>query len=555
MIHVSVCKNIKKIFLENNYCSVEELRVLEEELNEQNSFEYDLTLSNLKALPLGIIEKIVKLKDRITLWVTQRLLWLYLLNLGVKSQYLKNTDLDRFVQKEIEVIVIGGRCGSAAKIVELVGELDYVGVSVFVWVEMENKEEFIRRLREGTKYKVVIASDALLVEKNCVYVCLGVESFLLEKGKMYFCKEDSLNTPSSLSPIDVMFQAVSNYYKERAIAILSCGYGDDGSHSLFQLKHNKTEILLEDPSSCTAQEMLLHAIETNCYSKILTMEKIQHYLKVKLYTSFFLEDEVTRFFEDIYHFYGYDFTNYDKKSLSRRIQKTQATLGINDFSQFKSCVFSNEEVLDQLVRSFSINVTTFFRNPRVFIDLQTIIKEKFASKKFIRIWCAGCSSGQEPYSIAILMDNLGLLDKVQIYATDIDESILVEAQNGIYSTNLQQQYLENYDEASIQKEFSYYFDIKEHYIQVKDFIKEKILFFQHNLATDSTINEFDIVFCRNVLIYFDKILKKRVLSLINDSLYEEGIIVLGESELPLDIHSFKNRGHDTKYKIFSKEER
>jgi chemotaxis protein methyltransferase CheR len=552
MVCSSIKGDLKKIFLESSCCSPDEIEQLQDELIQNGKLKYDITFSEIKSVPLEVIESLVKIKDKATIHTTQRMLWLYLSNLNIKSHYLKSVKFSNFINKDIKALAIGGSAGSIEKIMQIIKNLPYVDITVFITVHLlpDAKSYLCEILQNETQYIVKQAKHKEKIKKNHIYVATPSSHMLVKDGHIELSDTKSMNfaKPS----IDMMFKSVSDYYKHHAIAIITCGYGKDGSVYLPNLQENKTEVIIEDPSSCEAQDMLLNAINTNNYNRILTIDQIEQYLDLQLYTNLFLEDEIDSFLEDIYSFYGFDFRNYEKKSITRRVQKTQTILGVNDFNEFKSLVFNNSEALDALVRNFSINVTTFFRNPEVFGDIRKLFTKKFQNLKNIRVWCAGCSSGQEPYSVAILLHSMGLLERTQIYATDFDGSILIEATNGIYPLSALEQYRENFEKSEIGNDIEEYFEINENYVKVKDFIKEKILFFEHNLATDGSINEFHLILCRNVIIYFDRLLKQRVFSLIDESLDKDGILVLGESELPLGLTNYKNVGTNIKYKIYQK---
>jgi len=148
----------------------------------------------------------------------------------------------------------------------------------------------------------------------------------------------------------------------------------------------------------------------------------------------------------------------------------------------------------------------------------------------IRVWSAGCSRGDEAYSLAITLDEMGLLDKSIIYATDFNPRVLNEAKNALFSLDEFNEFKTNYQNSGGKLKFERYFTITDDFIQIKEKIRKKVLFFQHNLVTDGSINEFQFICCRNVLIYFDKILQKNVLKNIDTSLSKGGYLILGESE-------------------------
>jgi len=209
----------------------------------------------------------------------------------------------------------------------------------------------------------------------------------------------------------------------------------------------------------------------------------------------------------------------------------------------------NEKEFQELFLDISINVTTFFRNPSTFTKLKSILSN-FQTKTSIKIWSAGSSSGEEAYTIAIILQELGLLHKSLIYATDINELILQKAKNGIFSKENYNIFKQHYLQYNPNGNFDQYFNLYDDFVIIKQYLKSKILFFKHNLASDSSINEFDIILCRNVIIYFDEILKHKVFHLFKDSLKNNGYLILGESEY-LPINGFITI--DKNQKIYKKE--
>jgi chemotaxis protein methyltransferase CheR len=182
------------------------------------------------------------------------------------------------------------------------------------------------------------------------------------------------------------------------------------------------------------------------------------------------------------------------------------------------------------MEQITVNVTEMFRDPHFFEILRKQVLPVLATYPLIRIWHAGCSTGEEVYSMAILLDELNLLHKSVIYATDINESVLEKARKGIFPLQHMQQYSQNYLASGGQQEFSAYYAANYEYAKFTDRLREKIIFAAHNLVTDHSFNEFQLIICRNVLIYFNKELQDKVLHLFSDSLEQLGFMALGAKE-------------------------
>lgn len=265
------------------------------------------------------------------------------------------------------------------------------------------------------------------------------------------------------------------------------------------------------------------------------------------------KEEVYSFLNELSIVYGYDYTEYQIDSIMRRINVAMIKEGIPKFSLFKDAVLNNEKLFHNLFLDFSINTTEFFRDPEVFALIKTKILPYLNSYNHIKIWCAGCSIGKEVYSLAIMLEEAGMLSKTQIYATDINPYVIEEAKNGMYSTATLDKDISNYRNALGEKSFIQYFNINKSYIKVKQEFMKNILFFHHSLLSNGTLNEFNLILCRNVFIYFNDSLQEKILKNFHNSLDNNGFLVLGKSE-----GIQRNNGeryfckYDRKLKIYNK---
>ena len=240
--------------------------------------------------------------------------------------------------------------------------------------------------------------------------------------------------------------------------------------------------------------------------------------------------EIELLLEGLYQRYGYDFREYAPASLKRRILNFVASEKLQTISGLQEKVLHDHDCMERLLLALSINVTSMFRDPAFFLTFREKVVPILRTYPFIRIWCAGCSTGEEVYSIAILLREEGLLEKSKIYATDMNEVVLKKAKDGIYHLSLMKEYTNNYQQASGKASFSDYYDAAYENAILDPSLKKIITFAQHNLVTDSSFNEFHVIMCRNVMIYFNKSLQDRVYNLLNESLIMLGILCLGERE-------------------------
>jgi chemotaxis protein methyltransferase CheR len=240
--------------------------------------------------------------------------------------------------------------------------------------------------------------------------------------------------------------------------------------------------------------------------------------------------EVELLLEGVYRKYGFDFRAYAYSSLRRRLWKRIAESGLKTVTALQERVLHDPAVMEQLLLDLSINVTAMYRDPHFYVTFREKVVPLLRTYPFIRIWHAGCSTGEEVYSMAILLQEEGLYDRARIYATDINEVVLHRAKAGIFPLDRMKEYTDNYIKAGGKKAFSEYYTAKYDNAIFNPGLTKNVVFSQHNLVTDRSFSEFNVILCRNVLIYFDKPLQSRVHSLFYDSLAMFGVLVLGSKE-------------------------
>lgn len=240
--------------------------------------------------------------------------------------------------------------------------------------------------------------------------------------------------------------------------------------------------------------------------------------------------EIDLLCEAIFRFYGFDFRQYSRASLRRRIRNLLELEGLATVSGLQERVLHDRLVMERFLLNLSINVTAMFRDPTMFRILREKVVPLLNTYPSVRIWHAGCASGEEAYSMSILLEEEGLAEHSKIYATDFNEAIIKKAKAGILPLNEMQSYTSNYQKAGGKRSFSEYYSARYNNAMLAPRLREPIVFSRHNLATDSSFNEFNIIFCRNVMIYFNNDLRNHVLELLHNSLCRFGILVLGTKE-------------------------
>ncbi len=240
--------------------------------------------------------------------------------------------------------------------------------------------------------------------------------------------------------------------------------------------------------------------------------------------------EIKLLLEALYHCHGYDFRQYAYASIRRRILLHLKNNQLETISSLQHHIIYSRHAADRLLIDLSINVTEMFRDPLFFQYLRQQILPLLQHTEYLKIWHAGCSSGEEAYSMAIILNELNLLSKSQIYATDFNNKILSKAKQGIIQLKNMRLHIKNYIDAGGTEQFADYYNAKHNYAILSQKLKKKIIFSHHNLVSDAVFSSVDLIICRNVLIYFDKALQQKVFQLFNESLNIGGYLCLGSHE-------------------------
>ena len=240
--------------------------------------------------------------------------------------------------------------------------------------------------------------------------------------------------------------------------------------------------------------------------------------------------ELRQFLESIRFVYGYDFTDYSEASVKRRIQAFMDNKRIGTLKELGKMILKDETAFENFVQDITVNVTEMFRDPMFYKSLRKQVMSRLATYPFIKIWIAGCSTGEEVYSIAIMLQEEGLLERSVIYATDINQQALQRAKEGISSIDHMKVYTDNYIRAGGKRAFSDYYKAKYDAVIWDRSLRQNVVFSVHNLVMDKSFNEFELVLCRNVLIYFNQSLQNKVITLFYESLRSFGFLALGNKE-------------------------
>ncbi|MHA7943904.1 chemotaxis protein CheB [Formosa sp. 3Alg 14/1] len=412
-------------------------------------------------------------------------------------------------------------------------------------------------LSRHTSMPIFTAEDKQTIKPNCIYLNQSSKKLHIQGAKLYVLDKEP--KPNLNLPIDIFFHTLGEAYKDKSIGVILSGTGSDGSRGIKTIKEAGGTIIVQDPITAQFDGMPNAAISTNCVDYILNPQKIaeifckkpinRDLLTTKLEENASNETLVNDILTIIYEYSGIDFREYKSNTLLRRLEKRMDINNIEHVLDYKTFLSSDTAEQKALKEDFLIGVTRFFRDRDAFIRLKkevipNICKSK-SRNETIRVWVAGCSTGEEVYTLAILLDDYIRTHQLNIdfkvFATDIDSRALAIAGHGMYHVNIikdiEKVYLDTYF-VGIGNKF-----------QIIKRIREKIVFSNHNLIKDPPFIRMDLITCRNLLIYFDNKIQKKVMFNFQFALNQFSYLFLGTSESLGEVSDcFKPI--DVKWKIF-----
>jgi chemotaxis protein methyltransferase CheR len=234
--------------------------------------------------------------------------------------------------------------------------------------------------------------------------------------------------------------------------------------------------------------------------------------------------------EAVFQRYGLDFRSYALSSLKRRVVKQMREENLASLADLQALILTDSAAMTRLCRTLTIHVTAMFRDPNFHLAFREHAVPMLRTYPYLRLWVAGCSTGEEVYSLAILLEEEGLYDRSRIYATDVSDEVLARAKSGIFNLSEMQEYTRNYQGAGGRRSLADYYTADADFAVLSSTLRRNIVFAAHNLVGDASFNEFHAIFCRNVMIYFNRALQERAHGLFYDSLLTFGYLGLGRSE-------------------------
>jgi two-component system, chemotaxis family, CheB/CheR fusion protein len=414
-------------------------------------------------------------------------------------------------------------------------------------------------LQRVSKMKVYQAKDRMVVKPNCVYVIPPNKSMSILNGALHLF--EPIEVRGLRLPVNFFLRSLADDHKEMSVGIILSGMGSDGSEGLRAIKEKNGIAMVQDPASAKFDSMPRNAIHSVLVDIVAPAGELFGELAAFLKSippikhNMVLESKDVSAIEKIIILLrthtGNDFSLYKKNTLYRRIERRMGIHKVNKITSYINFLQENPKEVDILFKELLIGVTSFFRDAKVWEKLKNTVLQDYVAKQpsnsHLRAWIAGCSTGEEAYSLAIVFKealreiNPGKNNTLQIFATDLDNDAIEIARKGVYNENIA---------AEVSSEqLSRYFVKTDDGYRVSNEIREMVVFAQHNMIMHPPFTKIDIISCRNVLIYLDTELQKKILKLFYYSMKNEGILVLGNSEtLGMLNHLFKPI--DVKLKIY-----
>ena len=455
------------------------------------------------------------------------------------------------------IVGVGASAGGLDALIKFVAVLpDDVHLAVIIaqHVSPDHKSKMVELLARHTSWPVVVAEDQAEVYGRLVYVTPPDCEITIAQRKITLAKKR--RTVRAVPSIDGFLTSLAEDQQTQAIAVILSGTGQDGTQGIAAIQSHGGYVLAQQPEEAQHRDMPDAAILSGHVNEVVSVDQIGDQLVgyVKNQRRDELKGSPETSLQGILRLltnkFGTDFSKYKSSTIERRIKKRMEALSLATIDDYLYCIQKDKEELDRLFETVLIGVTEFFRDKPAYGTLREYVKKVVELKRpgeTIRVWSVGCATGEEPYSVAILIaEALGKNLKnhtVQVFATDIDENALAAGRQGFYSDDQ----MKNLSKEQIQE----YFTQKNHGYEIKKSIRQWVLFSKHDISRDPPFVRLDFITCRNLLIYFDNELQRKVIPVFHYALHPEGYLLLGKSENIVQLPDlFINE--NTKQKLFRK---
>jgi two-component system CheB/CheR fusion protein len=456
------------------------------------------------------------------------------------------------------IVAIGASAGGLEAIHEFFDHMPGNNDLSFVIIQHlspDHKSLLVELVSRHTNMQVYEAVHDLPIRKNCIYVIPNNKFITVQKNRLILTEKLPLKVPNNA--IDVFMYSLAREKHAQAIGVVLSGTGTDGTKGISSIKEEGGLVIAQEPTSSRFDGMPNSAIASGCVDYILPArdipQQIISHLTEAEWTDDSIDDEtLDRIFERIHTLAGFDFHYYKTPTITRRVFHRMKKANFNDVQAYYNFLKDNADECRQLGKDFLINVTRFFRDAEAFEVLRTdvlpnLIKNKTGEDPF-KIWVCACSTGEEAYSMAILVDELleelGLVGMpVKIFATDLERTNIEIASRGIYPHTI---------ESDVSPErLKKYFSRHEGGYTISPRIRKQIVFASHNVIKDPPFIKNDLVSCRNMLIYMNAALQQRVYSVLLFSLRIDGHLFLGTTENPNFIKPYLEE-LNSRWKVYRK---
>lgn len=454
-----------------------------------------------------------------------------LLNLSLPAVYVPQKTLHKPISV-LKALVIGGSCEQIDNMIYLLEHLPIGEHSIFVVQHLSKAAEsnLDRLLKIRTDYQIYLPNQLQKIRTQAIYVVPPDFHLKIAHGLMYLTRDAKVNLerPS----IDVVFKTLAHEYGKSLLGILLCGKSHDGIIGAQALQSVGATVLIEKDQTCPAPEFMDKVLRMGCFDYTMGIREIACFSASALRGkhSDLNEALINLLLDAIYARYGYDYRGYQYDTVKRRIQKLMQALNIESFHCFQRQLLNDPSVFQRFYLDMSVEVTGFFRHPSQFKYLREQVLPVLKQQPHLKIWSAGCASGEEIYSLALLLDEMNLLDKSQLFATDINRFAIAQAKTGLFPRQNLADNQKNYRASGGLQRFSDYAKDNGHYLKMPKQYRDNILFHQHSLTHDGVLNQFQLIFCRNVLIYFKDQQQQHVMKHFYKALHPQGLLILGQHE-------------------------
>lgn len=430
-------------------------------------------------------------------------------------------------------VALAGSAQSLDKIMHIVAQLPLADAAIFVVQHVDEHQVSLldQLLKTRTDYCVLMPQHLMSIQPGTLYVAPPGHHMKVAHGMVYLTRDRKVQftRPS----IDVLFESLAAEYGGGVLAALLCGFGRDGAAGCAALRRAGALVIVEDGADCEgARAMPDAARDAGHFDYVLNLQATTSVLAAAL-AGDAAEPQgplLDLFLEAVSSQCGYDFRNYQRDSLQRRIRSLMQHCGFRSFARYQRAVLSDAVLFERLTAELPVGVMSFFRHPAQLRQIRDEILPYLASTPVIKLWSAGCSTGEEAYSLAILLDELGLLERSHLFATDASPYLLEQAKAGLFPAASQETNRSNYRASGGGLDFDSYLAAGGRYLRVPERLRQRLLFHRHSLTGEGIFNEFQLILCRNVLTYFDAALQRQVLRHFARSLHVDGFLVLGPQD-------------------------